>query len=711
MYNLSGLQTIPFLKLYKGKTTCIVSCDNTKMIFDRRIFLFILLFTGLTQLSAQIPTKCFEIQSILVDACGNPEGENEMVRFIIGPSDMNTANLTVNWPNNPYLGICQNGTTASHVAALNATIRACGLILEPVGGVLPAGATVLLVTSTSMNPTYNSFAGLTDTLYMIFQCSGNTAGHFRNFSTTTAVRSLSMSFTGFCSDQVSYDAAELVDQNGNRTTADGSTVDYDFAGYETYTNPGCQAPIAGIQVHLSASNTVPCSGDPVSLSAVILSGNYLSYFWAGGTGTYTNPTQLNTFYQTNSSFQGSEFLQFGVVGICNDTLFQTIQITSVSGITATVNSSGPTTFCVGDSVILTASPGNSYSWSTSDTTQSITVFTSNTYTVNVIGNCGTATASQTVIVNTLPVANITASGPTQFCQGSSVTLTAAGTGPYLWSTGETSSSISVSTSGTYILSVLNSCGTDTTSEEVIVKQLPTATISGAPAVVCPGEIVTLTASGGTSYLWSNGETTESIKISNGGNYNVTASNDCGSAQDNVVIASSNLNVSFTADTLSGSYPLDINFSNTTFGGDTYNWNFDDGSSSTTNSPHHTFQYNGTFNVLLTGTDALGCSGTAQISIVVYDDSKITIPNAFTPNGDGKNEFFNVITNKSSLVVSGQIFNRWGGEIATWNSLEGGWNGITSKGSTAAGGIYVYIIKITYPDGDIQEHHGAVSLIR
>jgi len=671
----------------------------------------IILLISTVRMEAQTPSTCFEIQSILVDACGNPEGANEMVRFIIGPADMNTADLSINWPNNPYRNICQNANTASKVAQLNATIQACGIILEPVGGILPAGSSVLVVTSEDMDPTFNSFAGLTDTLYMIFQCTGNTQGHFKNYSSTTAVRTLSMSFTGFCADQVDYDASLLVDANGTQTTADGSTVNYDFAGNAAYTNPGCQAPISALQVNLSASSSTVCNGDLITVTANIVSGNFLSYFWTGGAGSYANSTQLSTGYQTDPGFQGNDVLRFGVIGLCNDTSYTDLQITIGSGATASINTSGPTTFCAGDSVVLTASAGNTYSWSTLDTTQSITVYSSNTYTVTVTGSCGTSTATQAVSVDPLPVANITASGPTNFCQGGSVTLTGTGVGPFLWSTGSTNASITASTANTYILSVTNGCGTDTISQIVTVDPVPLAVISGAPAVVCPNETITLTATGGSAYLWSTGATTATITINSGGNYSVTASNGCGSDMSSVIIGSSNLNVGLLADTLSGAFPLDVNFTNTSVSGNTFIWNFGDGASSPTNNAQHTFQSNGTYNVILTGTDILGCTDTAQITIYVYDDTQITIPNVFTPNNDGKNEYFNVFTNKTNLGVAGQIFNRWGKEIATWNSLSEGWNGKTKGGNDAAEGVYVYIVKIIFPDGNVDERNGAVSLIR
>ena len=103
-------------------------------------------------------SQCFQIESILVNACDNgtsvpvfkDEGYNEMVRFKVGGSDLNTNFLTVNWStSNSWLGLVQDATTASKVATLNADILSaggCGKLIEPTGGVLPANAKVILVT-------------------------------------------------------------------------------------------------------------------------------------------------------------------------------------------------------------------------------------------------------------------------------------------------------------------------------------------------------------------------------------------------------------------------------------------------------------------------------------------------------------------------------------------------------------------------------------
>jgi hypothetical protein len=181
-------------------------------------------------------------------------------------------------------------------------------------------------------------------------------------------------------------------------------------------------------------------------------------------------------------------------------------------------------------VVLTASGGTGYLWSTSATTSAITVTTSGTYTVTVTNSSGCAdTESTAVTVNPLPTAIITAGGPTTFCQGGSVVLTATGGTNYLWSTSATTSAISVTTSGTYTVTVTNSIGcTDTESTAVTVNPLPSAIITaGGPTSFCQGGSVVLTASGGTGYLWSTSATTDAIIAASSGDFSVIVTSEYG----------------------------------------------------------------------------------------------------------------------------------------------------------------------------------------
>ncbi|MFN8153735.1 MAG: fibronectin type III domain-containing protein [Bacteroidia bacterium] len=122
------------------------------------------------------------------------------------------------------------------------------------------------------------------------------------------------------------------------------------------------------------------------------------------------------------------------------------------------------------------------------------------------------------------VATISTSGSTSFCQGGSVTLTAQSGTSYAWSSGQTTQSISVSTSGNYSVTVNNGSGCAAVSNPVAVtvNAAPVATItSSGPLAICQGQNVTLSTSGGTAYVWSNGATTSSINVSTAGNYAVT----------------------------------------------------------------------------------------------------------------------------------------------------------------------------------------------
>ncbi|MCU0351463.1 MAG: hypothetical protein MUF43_11675 [Flavobacterium sp.] len=234
-------------------------------------FLSILWFAILTQNSY---SQCFNIESILVDACdnGSDEGFNEMFRMRIGTAPLNTATMSVNWPAQSWEGLIQNATTAAKVNELNTAIIAaggCGQILEPVGGVLPANATVIVVTSFNLDTTLNSFGALTETIYMLFQNNSTTsAGHFANYNTTPGLRTLSVNFGGGCSDSVTYQRSNLTNIFGGFGGTDpernGATVNFTPSGNASYTNNGCIAPISPFTVDAGANSLTACAGQTIN---------------------------------------------------------------------------------------------------------------------------------------------------------------------------------------------------------------------------------------------------------------------------------------------------------------------------------------------------------------------------------------------------------------------------------------------------------------
>lgn len=527
----------------------------------RHIASLLLLLCLAVSARAQVQTSCLEVESIFVDACGPSEGENEMVRFRVGPNAVNTANLMVDWPNNNWLGTCQSAATANKLATLNSGITNCGLLVEPVNGIIPAHSQGLLITSTSFSTINNSFAALSDTLYVVFQCSGNTAGHFANAG--AGARSLIMYFgSSACADTVTYMRNLLIG-------GDGARADFQWNGTDSYHNDGCQAPFIPMTVDAGPDQN-GCSGSPISLSP-LLNGAFVTVVWSGGAGTFTTGTYPAVDYTPAASESGPVTLTVTATDCNGVSTTDNMVVTVQPGANPAITSSGPDSICTGTNVVLTASGGTSYAWSTGVSTTNLTVTTPGTYTVTVSTSCGANTADYEIFSALPPNASLASSGPDTICNGTPVTLTAAGGDTYAWSTGETTAAIQITAPGTYDVTVSTSCGTDNTSFEVFGFPPPQAanlTASG-PTTFCDGGNVDLTASGGTQYAWSTGSTAPTITVTAAGNYEVTISDACASitASQTVTILPS------PAAAINGNTIVCIGdtVNLTASGGDTYTW--------------------------------------------------------------------------------------------------------------------------------------------
>ncbi len=217
--------------------------------------------------------------------------------------------------------------------------------------------------------------------------------------------------------------------------------------------------------------------------------------------------------------------------------------TSCANTLATVATSGPTSFCQGDSVILTASSGTLFQWSNGKTTKSIAVSNTGSYNVTVTNSAGCIGTSSTVnvMIFNKPTPSISTSGPTNFCAGDSIELTATPASSYYWSSGETSQSIIVSSTGNYKVTEINSdgCAGVSAATLVTVNSLPVVTINNSgPMQFMSGQNVTLTGNGGATYLWNpGGETAASITSGTAGIYKVTgfSAQGCSATSDPVTV--------------------------------------------------------------------------------------------------------------------------------------------------------------------------------
>ncbi|MEO8088131.1 MAG: T9SS type A sorting domain-containing protein, partial [Bacteroidota bacterium] len=231
--------------------------------------------------------------------------------------------------------------------------------------------------------------------------------------------------------------------------------------------------------------------------------------------------------------------------------FKYTTMPATTTVAASVSAGGPTTFCTGGNVVLTANSGTgqTYQWTknasniSGATSISYTASTSGAFAVKVTKSGTTATSASIAVTvsSTITAPTINASGPVSFCPGGSVVLSSSSSTGNHWSNNATTQSITVSTAGSYSVTVtLGTCSatsTPTVVSTTTTPVTPSITASGSTSL-CPGIGITLASSATTSgtYVWSTGESTRSIAVKAAGTYWVrTGTTTCYSQSPNKVI--------------------------------------------------------------------------------------------------------------------------------------------------------------------------------
>lgn len=266
-----------------------------------------------------------------------------------------------------------------------------------------------------------------------------------------------------------------------------------------------------------------CEGDSVILTAP--DGAY--WLWSNDATTQTitvDTSALLSVTITNADGCSATTSSIPV------TVFQTAE--------AVITPSGPTTFCSGDSVQLTASGGSAWLWSNGASTQMITVTESGFYAVTInYGICSSTSAPMHVTVYPAPDAIITQSGTATFCEGATVTLTASDANSWTWSTGDTTQSITVNSSGQYFVHAdFGVCSRTSSRVTVTVYPNPEASITASGSLhFCQGDSVVLLATDGTFWMWSTGENTQYITVTESGSYSVIVYNEFGCSVSSPIV--------------------------------------------------------------------------------------------------------------------------------------------------------------------------------
>ena len=293
--------------------------------------------------------------------------------------------------------------------------------------------------------------------------------------------------------------------------------------YDVTFDNGCTSNTLNFTINQNVAPAVPT-----------ISASGITTFCDGGSVILTSSSAVNNLWSTGETTQSISVTASGnynvtvTDGLCSEISTDEIVVVNPVPATPTITASGTTTFCDGGSVVLTSSSAIDNVWSTGETTQSITVLTSDVISVSVLTNGCSSLISLDEIVTVNPIPStptITANGPTDFCIGDNVVLTSSSIGNNTWSTGETTDFITVSNSGTYNVTVSNGfCSASSTDIIINVNSIPTPTpiiTASNVTTFCQGGNVVLTSSSATNNTWSTGATTQAITVSASGNYDVT----------------------------------------------------------------------------------------------------------------------------------------------------------------------------------------------
>jgi gliding motility-associated-like protein len=322
----------------------------------------------------------------------------------------------------------------------------------------------------------------------------------------------------------------------------------------------------------------------------------------------------------------------------------------------------------------------------------------------------------------------------------SATITAANGLPpytYIWSPSNAVTATSANLSaGTYFVTVTDVIGC-TSTNFVILSSPPQITLSLTPTDEtclgsCNGQISTQLTGNylpPVTYNWSSvpPQTTQDLIDTCAGSYTVTvtySSNNCQLVESATIGTATLINAYFSTnpDPPQGFVPFTMNFNSTgTTGAATYSWDFGDGTPFSTDlNPTHDYTAMGNYTVTLTVNSGApnNCISTYQMVIQAIQPSSMSVPNVFTPNGDGKNDQFSIEA-EGIQTVNIEIFNRWGKKIYDMNANDFAvvketkpvWDGTSRSEGKCATGTYFYIINAVGYDKKEYTLQGTINLMR
>ena len=505
-------------------------------------------------------------------------------------------------------------------------------------------------------------------------------------------------------------------------------------------------------VTLSASSlSITCSNPTPSIS-VTTTASPVSYSWTPATGISSGAATSSPSFSlpgsysvvvTNTNTGCATNITTNIVNVTLNNISPTLTL-SASG-----NNNTLTCVSLSVSVTPTLSPSTSltYTWfpgsgiSTPLNQANATFTAAGSYTLVVKDNitgCVTSFTNtnnvfnvfQNITTPTITINSVT-SNSVIGCSNSTVTfstniVSSSSNLTYTWSTGVNTPTIAITNAGTYSLEVtdlLNGCSSIQQFTVIGNTNLPQNVSAGSATNIACGAASSIlfgtTSTTNTSYSWAgptatsilSGSNTAMPNVSDIGIYTLTVTDNLTGCQSSSTVSVTQANViaDFNADSYFGEAPLAVNFTNTSVGATTYNWDFGNGSNSNNQNPNAVFNTSGTYTVTLISSSST-CSDTATKIIIVEDGFTIEIPNVFTPNQDGVNDVF-YIKIKGVKSVTGNIFNRWGQLLYSWEKLNAVWDGKAINGESCPDGTYFYMINAVDKSDKKHIFNGSLLIIQ
>jgi len=379
-------------------------------------------------------------------------------------------------------------------------------------------------------------------------------------------------------------------------------------------------------------------------------------------------------------------------------------------------------FCAGKTVTLSSTPsaGATVVWNTGESANNIMVSTAGTYTATATGTnlCASLPASVTVASLPLPTLSVIADGPTDFCPGQhlKITATTSSGSTLLWNTGETASEITIENAGDYTITATNTDGCEAVGVPIHVthKSIPEITVA-TNNITCNGltngsiAITPKSSTASYEYTWNNGEATASIANLTKGQYDVTV-------KDMNSLCSIDFNYSILEPS-----PLSANImvSHETCAGNDGQLNF----TIIGGIAPYTFNISTVQNNILSGlaagtysfviSDANMCTQNISETITPANcATALNIHNVVTPNNDGLNDVMMIDGIENFPNTSLEIFDKWGDVVFNSKDYHNNWNGRNKNDSgPLPAGTYYYLLKLStasVPNGD-SEYTGYVMI--